>query len=94
MQPPTEWPLAEKMRVYVRKDIDLQMLNLSLGTTMLPDIQQPVVSYAGIQRAINPDLTITTVGLNAPRNMAIGADGSLYVVDTGNSRIVKYNSKG
>ena len=94
LKPPTDWPLAEKMRVYVRKDIALQMLNLSLGTTMLPDNPQPVDAYAGIKRVMKPDRIIRAGGLNAPRNMAIGKDGSIYVADTGNSRIVKYNSKG
>jgi uncharacterized protein (TIGR03663 family) len=94
LKPPTEWPLAEKMRVYIRKDIDLKMLNLDSGISMLPDISQPVDAYAGIKKSINPDLILTTGGLNAPRNMVIGKDGSIYVADTGNSRIVKYNSKG
>lgn len=94
LKPPTEWPLAEKMRVYVRKDIALQMLSLSLGTTMLADVPQPADAYAGIVREIKPVQIIQPGDLNAPRNMAIGNDGSIYVVDTGNSRIVKYNSKG
>lgn len=94
LQPPTDWPLAQKMRVYVRKDLALQMLSFSLGTTMLEDIPQPVDAYADIQQVMNPNLTITAGGLNAPRNLAIGRDGSVYVADTGNSRIIKYNSKG
>lgn len=94
LKPPTQWPLAEKMRVYVRQDIALQMLSLSLGKTMLADIPPVVDAYAGIQRTILPDLALTAGGLMTPRNMAVGKDGSIYVPDTGNSRIVKYSSKG
>ena len=94
IKPPTVWPLNEKMRIYVRKDIALQMLSLSMGTTMLADLPQQVDAYAAIQKTIDPELTITTGGLNAPRNLTVGKDGSIYVADTGNSRIVKYSSKG
>ncbi len=94
IDPPTTWPLAEKMRVYVRKDIAHQILSLSMGTTMLEDIPQQVDAYADIKRTINPDLVISAGELNSPRNIAIGKDGSIYVADSGNSRIVKYNAKG
>lgn len=33
-------------------------------------------------------------GLNRPHAARVGPDGSLYVVDTGNHRIVKYDGKG
>lgn len=91
---PAEWPLAEKMRVYVRKDIAIQMLSLSMGTTMLPDLPPQVDAFAEIQREVVPDQVIQPGDLNAPRNIAIGKDGNIYMADTGNSRIVKYNSEG
>lgn len=94
LKPPTEWPLVDKMRIYVRKDITLQMLSLSLGSTILPDIPQVVDDYADIQQEITPDLIISGDELKTPRNIAIGKDGSIFVVDTGNSRIVKYKSSG
>lgn len=94
LKPPTDWPLADKMRVYVRKDIALQMLSLSLGPNILADIPEQTDAYAAVHKTIKPEFTITTSGLNSPRNIAIGKDGSIYVVDSGNSRIVKYNSRG
>lgn len=94
LKPPTDWPLAEKMRVFIRKDIALQMLSLSLGSSILADIPQQADTYANIQKTIKPEIVITTGELNAPRNIAIGRDGSIFVVDSGNSRIAKYNSQG
>lgn len=94
LKPPTDWPLAEKMRVYVRKDIALQMLSLSLGPSVLADIPQQADAYVNIQKTIKPEFVITTGELNTPRNLAISRDGSIYVVDSGNSRIAKYNSQG
>ncbi len=94
IKPPTDWPLVDKMRIYVRKDIALQMLSLSLGSSILADVPQIVDEYAGIQREITPDLIISTGELTTPRNMTIGKDGGIFVVDTGNSRMVKFNPKG
>ncbi len=94
IDPPTTWPLSEKMRVYIRKDIAHQMLSLNIGATMLEDIPQQVDAYADLKRTNNPNLVISTGGLNTPRNIAVGNDGSIYVVDSGNSRIVKYNAEG
>lgn len=94
LNPPAEWPLASRMRVYMRKDIAAQMLSLSLGPTMLADVPAPVDAYAGVQRQVKPFQIITTGSLNAPRGLAIGPDGSAYVADTGNSRIVRFDNAG
>lgn len=38
--------------------------------------------------------TALQMELNLPRSLAVGADGDLYIADTGNSRIVKLTPKG
>lgn len=94
LNPPAQWPLQESMRIYVEKEIALQMLSLDIGSTMLEDLPAPVDAYAAVQRSVAPDQTITNIGLNGPRNLAIAADGSIYVADTGNSRIVRLDANG
>jgi DNA-binding beta-propeller fold protein YncE len=94
LNPPTDWSPAEKMRVYVRNDIALKMLSLSLGSTMLADIPKPVDAYISVKRMVDSKIVIQNSGLNNPRNLVIAKDGSVYAADTGNSRILKYNAAG
>ena len=94
LNPPAQWPLQESMRVYVEKGIALEMLSLDLGSTMLEDIPAPIDVYAALQRDMLPEQTIADVGLNSPRGLAIASDGSIYVADTGNSRIVHVSVDG
>lgn len=94
LNPPTQWPLAESMRIYVEKEIALQMLSLDIGSTMLEDLPIPVDAYAAVQRSVIADQIIANVGLYDPRNLANAPDGSIYVADTGNSHIVRLDANG
>jgi uncharacterized protein (TIGR03663 family) len=93
LNPPSDWPLAERMRVYVQKDIAAQMLSLSLGSMMLPD-PEPADAYATLERPLSLTQVIATGNLNAPRGIVTAPDGTVYVADTGNSRLVKFNRAG
>lgn len=94
LNPPATWPLQESMRVYVAKEIARQMLSLDIGSTMLEELPAPVNVYTEVQRSVLPDQVITDSGLNGPRGIALAPDGSFYVADTGNSRIVRFDSSG
>jgi uncharacterized protein (TIGR03663 family) len=94
LNPPANWPLAEKMRVYVKKEVASQMLHMSLGSAILEDLPEPVDAYAAVQVQVEPAQVISDASLNAPRGLAVAPDGSIWVADTGNSRIVRFDATG
>jgi uncharacterized protein (TIGR03663 family) len=94
LNPPANWPLKEQMRVYVKKEIAAQMLSLSLGPAMMADLPAEVDTYASVQRTEKPIQTFSNLGLNSPRGLALAPDGSMYIADTGNSRIIRLDSAG
>src|SRR6266498_265753 len=94
LDPPAKWPLQESMRVYVDKEIALQMLGLDIGSTMLEDLYTLADAYVAIQKSVVPDQIIANVGLNGARGIALAPDGSTYIADTGNSRIVHLDPSG
>jgi tetratricopeptide (TPR) repeat protein len=49
--------------------------------------------YVRTQDAYLPDKTITSLGLSNPQDMMFGLNDLLYIADTGNRRIVVYNTK-
>jgi predicted membrane-bound mannosyltransferase/sugar lactone lactonase YvrE len=85
----TNWGTSEAMTFYVRKDIVSKLW--PYGT--VPQTAAPSVDpYAKITTPVTPDNVIGGVGTNAgqfqsPRGIALAADGSLYVADSGNNRI-------
>jgi DNA-binding beta-propeller fold protein YncE len=94
LNPPAAWSLQESMRVYVKKETALQMLGMDIGSTMLEDLPAPVDVYAGVQQPVVPGQVITTLGMNGARGLALAPDGTLYIADTGNSRILHVDSSG
>jgi uncharacterized protein (TIGR03663 family) len=94
LNPPATWPLQESMRVYVDKEVALQMLSLDIGSTMLEDLPALVDAYASVQRSLLPEKLISNAGLNMPRGIALAPNGSIYVADTGNSRILRLDGSG
>ena len=50
-----------------------------------------VLSSTGVQL---PSLTTSNPGLSFPEGLALGSDGSVYIGDEGNMRVVKLNSAG
>lgn len=47
--------------------------------------------YTRTQDAYIPERTITRMGLNAPEDMYIDKNNVMYIADTGNKRIIKYD---
>jgi predicted membrane-bound mannosyltransferase/DNA-binding beta-propeller fold protein YncE len=85
----TQWSPSARMRLYIRKDIVNQMWNY--GAPPVPEIVEPD-PFEGKHIELSADTVIGVPGtepgqFNRPRDLAVASDGSLYVVDTDNSRI-------
>jgi predicted membrane-bound mannosyltransferase/DNA-binding beta-propeller fold protein YncE len=85
----TQWSPSARMRLYIRKDIVNQMWNY--GAPPVSEIVEPD-PFEGKYIELTADVVIGGLGteagqFNRPRDLAVASDGSLYVVDTDNSRI-------
>ncbi len=98
-----QWPLRHEFRLYIRNDAVTQLWQE--GEAVAADVPADIPAvdvpqedvYQGQPLAVNPELIITNSeegGLAAPRNLAIGPDGNLYIADSGNHRIVVLDADG
>ncbi|HEY5157274.1 MAG TPA: flippase activity-associated protein Agl23 [Anaerolineales bacterium] len=85
----TNWGTAERMTFYIRKDIASQLW--PLGASAKP-LVQPSDPYESLSTPVTPDSVLGSAGsatgqFQAPREIAVAPDGSLYVADSLNDRI-------
>jgi DNA-binding beta-propeller fold protein YncE/4-amino-4-deoxy-L-arabinose transferase-like glycosyltransferase len=91
------WSPSDPIRMYIRKDVIGQIWNYG---SMPAVVSAPVVDpYEGQIQSILPDRVIGYYGkqegqLDAPRGIAIGTDGSIYVADSRNHRIQRFTEDG
>lgn len=96
---PSEWPLRHELRLYIRKDVLANLWDYGVGPVYAEGLTDP---YAEGELVPAPSLVINPSGipgngpgqLNAPRNLAIGPDGRIYVADSGNHRIQVFDAQG
>jgi predicted membrane-bound mannosyltransferase/DNA-binding beta-propeller fold protein YncE len=84
------WNPASRMRLYIRKDIVAQIWNY--GASPAASKPEQTDPYAQKLVQLSPDQVIGATGtqpgqFQAPRGMALAADGSIYVADSRNQRI-------
>lgn len=88
------WSPADNAKMFIRKDIAAKIWEFGIS----PEPKEPVVDpYAEGIISLDPEWVVSIAGdlpLNAPRDIATAADGSLYLVDSRNSRIVHFDENG
>jgi DNA-binding beta-propeller fold protein YncE len=92
----TTWQPADQMRLYIRKDVASQIWNYGVGPAETVAESDP---YAENTVSLTADLIIDAASLgstsmNAPRGMAFAPDGTFYVADSRNHRILHFKADG
>ncbi len=92
----TTWNPSDKMRLYIRQDVVSQIWNYGIAPTTVQAVQDPT---EGKYVALTSDLiwNVTTenqVPLNAPRSLAFAKDGTAYIADSRNHRVVHVDAQG
>ncbi len=94
-----EWPLRHNLRLYIRNDVMPTMWDYGVGAVAVGDVVDP---YAEGELTLQPLMILNEAGLAGtaegelalPRNMAVGADGRIYVLDSGNHRLQVFEPDG
>lgn len=91
------WSPSDRMRMYVRKDVAALIWNYGLAEEAFAEVsfedpyEDRSIELAAEQVVPGPGGVIQ---LQSPRNLAVGPDGSLFVADTNNHRVLKLSPGG
>jgi predicted membrane-bound mannosyltransferase/sugar lactone lactonase YvrE len=91
------WVPSDRMRLYIRQDIASQIWNYGLApTTPAEVLQDPTEGkYVLLSAdAVFDAAQANPVVLNAPRSLAFANDGTMYVADSRNHRILHLDANG
>ena len=90
------WDPAAKMRLYIRQDVASQIWNYGISPAPAASIEDPT---EGKYIQLAADLILNAVQqdqipLNAPRSLAFAKDGTFYVADSRNHRVLHLDTDG
>jgi predicted membrane-bound mannosyltransferase/sugar lactone lactonase YvrE len=90
------WSPSDRMRLYIRQDVASQIWNYGLAPTTTVVAQDPTEGkYELLAANLMFDATqANPVVMNAPRSLAFAPNGTLYVTDTRNHRILHLDMEG
>ncbi|MGD8456979.1 MAG: TIGR03663 family protein [Anaerolineales bacterium] len=84
------WNPSNKMRMYLRKDVVAQIWEFGVSFS---EAEIPTDPYEKTLDIL-PSITIADVGLNQPRGIAVANDGTLYLADSANHRVLHFSQAG
>ncbi len=92
----TQWSPADRMRLYVRKDVVESLWNYGAAPSVEALLPDP---FEDKGRSLTAEITYGSPGsepgqFQRPRDLVVAPDGSLYVVDTDNHRIQHLSDSG
>ncbi|MEW6400835.1 MAG: flippase activity-associated protein Agl23 [Chloroflexota bacterium] len=92
----TTWQPSNGMRLYIRKDVAAQIWNYGIGPEDVTDVVDPT---EGKYVTLGADLIfdanqVNPVSFNLPRSLAFADDGTVYVADSMNHRILHLDPEG
>ena len=92
----TTWSPADRMRLYIRKDIASQIWNYGVAPTVVEAIKDPTEGkYVLLTADLIFDSTLANpVIMNAPRSLAFAKDGTVFVADSRNHRVLHLDMGG
>jgi sugar lactone lactonase YvrE len=85
------WSPSNRMRLYIRKDVVSEMWTYGAAPAAKPIVVDP---YAQGSIQLAPTQVITSDQLQSPRQVAVAPDGSLYVANSANNRVVHFSADG
>ncbi|MBK9602169.1 MAG: TIGR03663 family protein [Anaerolineales bacterium] len=87
------WDPSAKMRLYIRQDVASQIWNYGLAPSAAVTVEDPT---EGKYVLLSADLMFESFEqpLNAPRALAFASDGSMYVADSRNHRVIHIDPQG
>lgn len=91
----SSWEPSDKMRLYIRKDMAAQIWNYGVGPSASI---APVDPYEGKTITLEADFSFGSMGqaagqMSGPHGIAFAPNGTIYVADTNNSRIIHFSSE-
>jgi uncharacterized protein (TIGR03663 family) len=96
---PDNWPLTSDFRLYVRRDLAAQVWTEAIGGVVPTTTITQTDPYAQGWQDVTATLTFGATGtgngqLQAPHGISVAPDGSIYVADSLNHRIQKFDQDG
>lgn len=90
------WQPSAEMRMYIKKDVAEQIWKYGAQPTVQQSIE--VDPYQGKTTTLVANLIINTainnIPMNSPRSLAFAPDGTFYVADSRNNRILHFEAGG